>query len=185
MNKTAKRVLEKFAFGWLFFSHWALWFIGFCVVLGHLSDYVPNLRGLRGSAGALWLALVPAFCISLGWCRYRVRNRTIQKNTVYFIGMFLRFWLIWLFIFLAIVMGVADAFLSVNTWSPWAAGLVVWSCVGAAFCVSIGWSIYSVRKDYLGTAEYPTKDFIEFPHKFLEFLRKFFAFFVIKDTKRS
>ena len=182
MNKKAKPVLEKFAFGWLFLSHWALWFIGFCVVLGNLSDYVPNLRG---SAVALWLALVPAFCISFGWCGYRVRNRTIQKNTVYFIGMFLRFWLIWLIIFLAIVMGVAEAFLSVNTWSPRAAGLAGWSCVGAALCVSIGWSIYSVRKDYLGIAEYPTKDFMEFPQKFLKFLQKFFAFFVINNTKRS
>ena len=149
--------VEIVAFGWLFASNWALWFIGFCVVLGILSDYLPNLRG---SPSGFWLTFVSAFCIALGWCGYRVRNRTIRKNTVYFIGMFLRVWLLWLITFLATIFIGAETFRSANTWTPWAASATGWSCTFAAFCVSLGWVVYSVRKEYLATTEYPPKEFL-------------------------
>ena len=156
---TAKKisVVEIVAFGWLFLSNWAVWFIGLCVVVGILSDYVPHLRG---SPAALWLTFVPAFCLALGWGGYRVRNRTIRKNTVYFIGMFLRVWLLWLITFLATIIFGAETFRSANTWTPWATTVTGWSCTFAALCVSIGWVIYSVRKEYLAETEYHPREFL-------------------------
>ena len=81
-------------------------------------------------------------------------------NDVYFIGMFLRFWLIWLIIFLAPVVVGPEIFLSVNIWTPWAAVVAFWSCTIMALCVSIGWVIYSVRNEYLATTEYPPSEFL-------------------------
>ena len=157
-SKKAIFFVEFVAFSYLLLTHWALWLLGLGLgFLFLLGWFVPNLAG---SPLLVSLSLVPAICISIGWCVYRIRNRTIRKNSVYFIVYFFRQWLIWLIIFFAIVMGVAQIFLSVDTWSPGEAGLAGGSCVIAALCVSIGWSIYSVRKDYLGIAEYPKKEFL-------------------------
>ncbi|MXZ45036.1 MAG: hypothetical protein F4Z01_08735 [Gammaproteobacteria bacterium] len=176
-------VVEIVAFSYLLLTHWALWFLGLALgFLFLLGGFIPDLAG---SPLLISLSLVPAICISIGWCVYRIRHRTIRKTSVYFIVYFFRHWLLWLLVFFAILMGVAQAFLSVNTWSPSTAGLAVLSCVIAALCVSVGWSIYNVRKHYLGIAEFPTKEFKEFLQAWLKFLRKFCTFFVLKDTKRS
>ncbi|MYF02165.1 MAG: hypothetical protein F4227_04130 [Gammaproteobacteria bacterium] len=75
-------------------------------------------------------------------------------------------------------MSLSDANPSVKALFLWLADLFVWAYALVALCLSIGWLCYSFRKGYLAIAEYPTKEFIEFPQKFL-------AFFVIIDTKRS
>ncbi len=174
-NKKKILVVEIVAFSYLLLTHWALWFLG--LGLGFLFLLGWSIPNLAGSPLLVSLSLGPATCISIGWCVYRIRNRTIRKNSVYFIVYFFRHWLIWLIIFFAIVMGVAQTFLSVDTWSPGAASLAGGSCVIAALCVSIGWLCYSFRKEYLAIAEFPTKEFLEFPQKFLKFRKKFFAFF--------
>ena len=170
------RTLEIVAFGWLFLSHFALCFFGLafsCFFL--LSGFIPNLRG---SLLMTLLTVVPAFCLSLGWCVYRVRNRTICKNVLYFICVFLKAWLLWLFFFLIVTLSLSDVNPSVKALFLRLPDLFVWSYVLVALCLSIGWLCYSFRKGYLAIAEYPTKDFMEFPQKFL-------AFFVITATKRS
>ena len=170
-TRITSRAFEIIAFSWLFFSHCFLWFIGLGLVIGLLLLPYRDEGPLIPS-----LAMLPAFCLAFGWCIYRIRNRTIPKNGVYFFFVFLRLWLIWLIFFVAVFFWVVDTFEFMRPSRAGLVGPVV--CNLAALFVSIGLTCYNVKKDYLANSEYPPKKF-EFPETMFESLGFNFS------TKRS